>query len=66
MEISEKAKAEVLPILRGLEVNGTAEFPAERYNYVRSACSSFGTQWDRSFETRMDKEARTVTVTRTR
>lgn len=57
------------PSLRGairtLPLGGSVTFPAERTCYLRSNCSAIGFELSRRFTTRIDREARTITVTRT-
>lgn len=50
--------------LRDLEVGQTLTFPADRVNSLRATASNYGFQWGRTFTTRRNREARTVTIER--
>lgn len=51
--------------LRELEVGESAVFASDRTQYIRNNCTNFGFAWGRKFSTATDREARTITVTRT-
>lgn len=61
-----KQEKSLLGQLRNLAVGEHLTVPASRMAYVRSCCVSFGMQWDREFRTSVNREARTITATRTR
>lgn len=50
--------------LRELEVGQSFTEPASKTSYVRRLCAGFGFEWNRKYETRTDKEKRTITATR--
>ncbi len=54
----------VLSILKELDLNKSCSFPIERAPYVRATCSNFGVFWDKHFTTKINKENRTIEVTR--
>lgn len=64
MEEKEQKKS-MLGILSELEVGDVHSFPAEKTNSVKSMCSTFGFQWGKTFRTSLNREQRTVEVTRT-
>ena len=55
-----------LGILRNMEVGDHHDFPAEKTHSIRAMCAGFGFQWDKTFTTKIDREKRVVTVTRTK
>lgn len=55
----------VLTALRALEVGESVTYPISRNSYVKSCCTNFGLEWDKRFTTKVNREARTVTATRT-
>ncbi len=63
MEEKEQKKS-MLRILSELEVGASHSFPAEKTNSVKSMCSTFGFQWDKTFRTSLNRVQRTVEVTR--
>ncbi len=60
----EKNTLNVLASLRNMSVGEKLAFPAERASYVRSACVTFGFEWNKKFSTRNNRENRTVEITR--
>ena len=63
MEQKEQKKS-MLGILSELEVGAMQSFPAEKTNSVKTMCSIFGFQWGKTFSTSINREQRTVEVTR--
>lgn len=58
-------KKPILTTLRSLKVGQSATYPANRASYLKSACTSFGFEWNKKFTTATDRQTRTITVTRT-
>ena len=54
----------VLQVLSELEVGESVTYPVSRMNSIKSMCSTFGLQWDKVFATSINREERTLTVTR--
>lgn len=54
----------VLSTLRNLDIGQSATFPANRASYIKSACTSFGFEWNKKFVTTTDRKLRTITATR--
>ena len=52
--------------IAGLRVGESVTYPVERANYVKVACSSYGLSWRKRFKTKVDRDTRTITVTRVR
>lgn len=52
--------------LRELENGGSLVVPVSRHSYAQSAATRFGVEWDKVFTVRLNRENRTVTVTRTK
>lgn len=50
--------------IAGLRVGESVTYPVERANTVKVTCSSYGLSWHKRFKTNIDREARTITVTR--
>jgi hypothetical protein len=63
MEKKEQKKS-MLGILSEMEVGDSHSFPAAKTNSVKSMCSTFGFQWGKVFQTSLNREKRTVDVTR--
>lgn len=59
-------KNSLLGQLRTLEVGEELTLPAARSSYLKSLCTGFGLEWDKTFCTRTNREARTITAIRTR
>ncbi len=55
----------VLSSLREMAIGDTLTFPISRASYIYSVCNRFGFQWEKKFKTATNREARTITVTRT-
>lgn len=51
-------------IIVALEVGKTADFPVERFSYVRVAASNAGLELGRKYKTKTDRDAALITVTR--
>lgn len=56
----------IVAAIGGLRVGESVTYPVERANSVKVTCSSYGLSWRKRFKTKVDKEARTITVTRVR
>lgn len=65
IETTGRKPGEITGALYDLEKGESVTFPAERINSVRATAYNYGFQWGRTFATITDREARTVTVTRT-
>lgn len=65
MAKKEEIKIAIVPTIRALKKGKTAVFPISRYNVVRSACSNIAITEPYRYSTTLDREAGTVTVTRT-
>lgn len=57
-------KSPIWPRLRDMEVGTYIDFPIQRMNSVKNACSSYGTIYSRQFKTKIDKERQIILVTR--
>lgn len=55
----------VRPALTGLEIGATVTFPISRTKTVRAQASDLGLILDRVYKTTTNREAKTITVTRT-
>ena len=65
MTTKNEEKQPIAPVISKLEINETVTYPSERYNAVRNTCSNMSiSNPDMRFSTCLDREARTVTVTR--
>lgn len=64
-EISKnQRKKTLLGQLRDLEVGEALTVSVSRSSYLKSICTSFGLQWDKTFSTTTNREQRTITATR--
>ena len=54
----------IVAAIGGLRVGESVTYPVERANSVKVTCSTYGLNWRKRFKTKVDKEARTITVTR--
>ena len=52
--------------IRELVIGSTLVYPIRRMSVVKSTCSTVALENDRKFSTSVDREERTITVTRTR
>ena len=50
--------------LSELPVGGIITVSVSRASYLRAICSTYGLQWDKKFQVKTDREARTITATR--
>lgn len=57
-------KKTLLGQLRDLEVGEELTVSVSRSSYLKSICTSFGLQWDKTFSTTTNREQRTITATR--
>lgn len=51
-------------LIRGLGIAESCVFPVERMAVVRVRCSEEAIKWRRRYKTGINREARTITVTR--
>ena len=58
-------KKPILAQLREMKVGDTLNFPAEKRGSVKTMCSEFGFQWNKTFSTSINRQEKTITVTRT-
>ncbi|MDY5632501.1 MAG: hypothetical protein SPF56_08450 [Bacteroidaceae bacterium] len=54
----------ILAQLREMKVGDILVFPAERRGTVKSMCSEFGFEWNKVFSTSINRQERTISVTR--
>ena len=54
----------ILAQLREMEVGDILTFPAEKRGSVKAMCSEFGFEWNKVFRTSINRQARTISVTR--
>ena len=66
MERNVKNTSTLVATIGGLRVGESVSYPVERANTVKNSCSSYGLLWGKRFRTKIDREARTITVTRVR
>jgi len=52
--------------LMKMEVGDVLTFSLDNLTSVRSACSNYGLQWDKCFQTESNREERSIKVTRIR
>lgn len=62
--MTEKIK-QVRPTLKGMEVGEKVSFPLMQMKTVRVLASELGAIMERKYQTKADREARVITVTRT-
>lgn len=55
----------MLAVLRDLEVGESHTYPIEKMSSLKTMCTNFGAQWNKTFSTKTDRPNRTITVTRT-
>ena len=65
MAKKEDIKIAIAPTIRALKKGKTAVFPIARYNTVRNTCTNISITEPYRYSTSLDREAGTVTVTRT-
>lgn len=65
MAKKEDIKIPIAPSIRALKKGKSVVFPATCYNTVRSTCSNITITEPYRYSTSLDREAGTVTVTRT-
>lgn len=51
-------------ILLGMGIGESYPFPLEKMTAVRSDCQRYGIEWGKTFATAINRENRTITVTR--
>lgn len=54
----------ILTQLREMEVGDVLTFPAEKRGSVKAMCSEYGFEWNKVFSTSINRQARTISVTR--
>ena len=52
--------------LRELQIGESFVQSVSRRSYAQSACARFGIEWDKIFTVRLNRENRTITITRTK
>lgn len=62
--MEQQQKKPDLAILRELEVGEMHAFPLTRLASIKSSCTTFGLQWDKRFQTKINRENKSVDVTR--
>ena len=65
MTKKETIKIPIAPTIRALKKGKSVVFPATCYNTVRSTCTNISITEPYRYSTSLDREAGTVTVTRT-
>lgn len=65
MTKKETIKIPIAPSIRALKKGKSAVFPMSNYNTVRSTCTNISITEPYRYSTSLDREAGTVTVTRT-
>ena len=56
----------IRPVLVALQIGETVDFPIARLKSVRTQASELGAIHNRQYTTKTDREARTITVKRTK
>lgn len=51
-------------VLLGMGIGDEEVFPLEKMSAVRTDCLRYGTEWGKTFTTAINRENRTITVTR--
>lgn len=54
----------ILTQLREMEVGDVLVFPAEKRGSVKAMCSEYGFEWNKVFSTSINRQERTISVTR--
>lgn len=54
----------ILTQLREMEVGDVLTFPAEKRGSVKAMCSEYGFEWNKTFHTSINRQERTISVTR--
>ena len=63
--MNKDTKKPILAQLREMAVGDILSFPAEKRGSVKAMCSEFGFQWNKTFSTSINRQERTISVTRT-
>lgn len=53
-----------MSIIKSLMVGDSHDFSLSRMAVIRSMCYNIGLQWDKKFTTKVDRETKTIKVTR--
>ena len=61
----ERKPIRIRPVLMALSMGEEAKFPIEKMRSIRAIASDLGVIMDRRYQTRIDRETRTISVTRT-
>lgn len=64
MNTTKTIEKPALSIIRELGIGDSATFPVKRVSYISSICTRFGLQWGKKFKTAINREDRTIKVTR--
>ena len=54
----------ILTQLREMKVGDVLTFPAEKRGSVKAMCSEYGFEWNKTFHTSINRQERTISVTR--
>lgn len=65
MALQENNEKPMLAVLRDLKVGESRTYPIEKMSSLKTMCTNFGAQWNKTFSTKIDRPNRTITVTRT-
>lgn len=57
-------RSPITPTLRVMKIGEEFTYPIQMMTSVRTVCTTYGLQWGKTFKTRIDREAKTITVTR--
>lgn len=63
-EVKNNEVKPILSQLREMEVGDVLVFPAEKRGSVKAMCSEYGFEWNKVFSTSVNRQERTITVTR--
>ena len=62
MEVS--TEKSTLSQLREMKVGETRSFPVSKMSYIRMIACNFGLQWNMKFYTKVNREQKTINITR--
>mgnify|MGYP000169912235 CR=1 FL=1 len=57
-------KSPITPTLRVMKIGEEFTYPIQMMNFRQNCMYTYGLQWGKTFKTRIDREAKTITVTR--
>lgn len=64
MKKENEATKPILTQLREMEIGDMLSFPAAKRGSIKTMCSEFGFQWGKKFSTSINRQERTISVTR--